>query len=211
MKKSTRVATTVFLVAVCSLAATVYTTNLPVASAMDTPTTTHTVKRAGVTIAFPDTWLVFDPTRQESHAMYDAAAAQVPALAQFADAAADGQKSFVLRAIQMKDDGSAAVVFGLSSFPEQRVTEPVSLLRAELRHTGVFDTVLVRATRIAGRHAVLADCVLITDEETSSGIEILMYEFVGGRGAVGLVFAAPLGDLPEADIRAAVKSVRTIH
>ncbi len=207
MKKCARFATTAFIVAVCTLAATVYTTNLPVAGAEERPTTTHPVKQAGISIAFPDAWLVFDPTRAESRAIYEAAVEQAPQLAAFIDPGEDDEHG-ALKAIQLKDDGTAGVMLGVSSFPEQRVVEPVSLLRAELQQAEVFDTVVVRATKVAGRHAVRADCILITDEATTSGVEIRMYEFVGPRGAVALAFASPLGDLPEPDIRAAVKSVQ---
>ena len=166
------------------------------------------MKQAGISIALPDSWLVFDPTEAESRVAFDAAVEQVPALAQFSGAAADSEDHSVLQAIQMTDEGAPAVVFGLDSFPEQRVTEPVSLVRAQLRDAGVFDAVVVRAAKVAGRHAVKADCTLIVDEATSSGVEIVMYEFVGSHGGVVMVFAAPLGALPEQDIRAAVKSIR---
>jgi hypothetical protein len=208
MKKLARVATNLFIVAVCSLAATVYTSNLPVAGATEVSTTTHRVKQAGISIAFPDSWVVFDPTEAESRAVFDAAVEQVPALEQFPGAAADSEDTSVLRAIQIPGEGAPAVVFGMDSFPEQRVTEPVSLLRAQLQAAEVFDSVVVRATKVAGRHAVKADCILLIDEATSSGVEIVLYEFVGSRGGVVMVFASPLGDLPEQEIRAAVKSVR---
>ena len=46
MKKLARIATTAFIVVVCGLAATVYTSNLPVAAAPDL-STTHRVKQCG--------------------------------------------------------------------------------------------------------------------------------------------------------------------
>jgi hypothetical protein len=87
MKKLARVATTMFIIGVCSLAATVYTTGLPVAGATE-PSTTRVIKRAGISIAVPDSWVVYDPTRQETKAAFDAVVAGNPDLKQFSSAAA---------------------------------------------------------------------------------------------------------------------------
>jgi hypothetical protein len=211
MKKLARVATTMFIIGVCSLAATVYTTGLPVAGATSGDVRTHMLKRAGISVAFPESWIVFDPTRQESRAQFDAAVAVDPRLAQFSDLVASASEHSVLMALGSNPDGSTAVGMGVQWYPDQQVTEPVSLLRAELEHSDVFDTAVVRASKVAGRHAVMADCTLVTDEATSSGVELRMYEFVGPRGLVAMAFAAPLGDLPERDIRAAMTSVRFIR
>jgi hypothetical protein len=207
MKKLARVTTTMFIIGVCSLAATVYTTGLPVAGATE-PSTTRIIKRAGISIAVPDAWIVYDPTRQETKAAFDAAVAGNPDLKQFSSAATSAAQHSVLEAVRPASDVGTQAALSIQFYDGIAVKEPVSLVKAELERSGAFRSVDVRRARFAGADAVQVRATIPLDSGGLTGVHELMYEFVSRKGLVLIGCFWKVGTPKPADVNAVLRSVR---
>src|SRR5262249_3151531 len=79
------------------------------------------VKQAGFRISLPAGWTVYDPTKQESREQFAAAAKEVPELAAYSGAAAQGADHAVLNAVSMTPE--ARTIFGVQQYADARVLE----------------------------------------------------------------------------------------
>jgi hypothetical protein len=143
------------------------------------------VEKSGFTISLPTSWTTFDSTRQESREAFDAAVAANPELEQFSGLAGEATDATVLQAVGASTAGDA-IHFEVQHYPEQLVLDPVSLLRAQLRESGVFRHVQVASLRVAGVRAVNARLDLSLGAGTVAEV---MYEVVGSDGMLLFVFA----------------------
>ena len=145
-----------------------------------------TVTRAGFSVTLPAEWTVFDPTRQESREVFDAAIAKIPELEGYSDLAAQGAQSSVLNAIGPAQNG-AGVSFGVSYFPERLALDPVSLLRNQLRRTGIFENVRVTRVTVARHQAVRAQAEMVG---SSARVALTTYEVIGRKGLLFFTFGS---------------------
>jgi hypothetical protein len=201
------------IVVACSLAATVYTTGIPVSAA-----TTHVppayqvlpVQKAGFSIAIPGEWIVFDPTKAESRAQFDALIAANPQMKEFSDAAAGNAEHSVLTALGTGADGTGVVSFGVTFYAGVRALEPASYVKAGLERSGAFDVVKVRRIEVAGEHAIRASCTMPigTAGPAEESAELTVYELVGPKGVLVVAFASRGGALSAFDRNAVMASLQ---
>ena len=143
------------------------------------------VTEAGFTISLPTGWTTYDSTRQESREAFDAAIAANPDVEQFTALASDATNATVLQAVSGPLDGEP-IQLAVQHYPEQLALDPVSLLRNQLRETGVFRHVRVGRVRVAGVQAVHAQLDLSLG---AAKVAENMYEVIGPRGMLLFVFA----------------------
>ena len=171
-------------------------------------TRTVDVRTAGFSVEIPEPWVVFDSTKAESRAQFDAAVASNPELAQFSSAAASGAEHTALEVVDPSPAGGQGAYLTVQFYKGQRVTEPVSLVRAEFQQTDVFDDVSVRAAKLAGVRAVRARCALVMGAGAADRAELLVYELVGPKGLLVVSLAwSGNGPIPST-VRDIVASVR---